>query len=180
MKRVELVWRDQDWMEIWIWYQFSKNMIFSRKENWTSNFQFTFLYFLTSIYCFKPWRKKWQPTSVLLPGESHGQRSMAGYSQWGRKESDTTEWLSLHFMLLLKLFLSRHFLIYTSHENLTDILFFKKGLLAAYIKKSFKMCISLMQEFPLNSFITKKYAEMYEKKDMKGCCSVIQGANSYK
>ena len=31
------------------------------------------------------------------------------------------------------------------------------------------MCISLMQEFLLNSFITKKYAEMYEKKDMKGC-----------
>ena len=47
--------------------------------------------------------------------------------------------------------------------------FFKKGLLAAYIKKSFKICISLMQESPLNSFITKKYAEMYEKKDMKGC-----------
>ena len=32
-----------------------------------------------------PWRRKWQPTPVLLPGESHGQRSMAAYSQWGRK-----------------------------------------------------------------------------------------------
>ena len=38
-----------------------------------------------------PWRKKWQPTPVLLPGESHGQRSLMGYGPWGRKESDTTE-----------------------------------------------------------------------------------------
>jgi len=38
-----------------------------------------------------PWREKWQPTPVFLPGESHGQRSLVGYSPWGRKESDTTE-----------------------------------------------------------------------------------------
>ena len=38
-----------------------------------------------------PWRRARQPTSVFLPGESHGQRSLAGYSPWGRKESDTTE-----------------------------------------------------------------------------------------
>ena len=37
------------------------------------------------------WRRKWQPTPVFLPGKSHGQRSLAGYSPWGRKESDTTE-----------------------------------------------------------------------------------------
>ena len=40
-------------------------------------------------------RRKWQPTPVLLPGKSHGQRSVVGYSPRGRKESDTTEWL--HF-----------------------------------------------------------------------------------
>ena len=34
---------------------------------------------------------KWQPTPVLLPGKSHGQRSLVGYSPWGSKESDTTE-----------------------------------------------------------------------------------------
>ena len=33
----------------------------------------------------------WQPTPVFLPRESYGQRSLAGYSPWGRKESDTTE-----------------------------------------------------------------------------------------
>ena len=38
-----------------------------------------------------PWRKKWQPTPVFLPGESHGQRSLAGYSPLGDKELDMTE-----------------------------------------------------------------------------------------
>ena len=41
-----------------------------------------------------PWRRKWQPTLVLLPGKFHGQRSLAGYSPWGLKESNTTEQLS--------------------------------------------------------------------------------------
>ena len=35
--------------------------------------------------------RKWQPVPVFLPGESHGQRSLAGYSPWGRKELDVTE-----------------------------------------------------------------------------------------
>ena len=34
-----------------------------------------------------PWRKAWQPTAVLLPGESHGQRSLVGYSPWGCRET---------------------------------------------------------------------------------------------
>ena len=34
-----------------------------------------------------PWRRKWQSTPVLLPGKSHGQRSLVGYSPWGHKES---------------------------------------------------------------------------------------------
>ena len=40
------------------------------------------------------WRRKWQPTPVFLPGESHGQGSLVGYSPWGYKELDTTEQLS--------------------------------------------------------------------------------------
>ena len=36
----------------------------------------------------------WQPTPVFLPGKSHGQRGLAGYSRWGCQESDTTERLS--------------------------------------------------------------------------------------
>ena len=37
-----------------------------------------------------PWRKKWQPTPVFLPGKFHGQRSQVGYSIWGHKELDMT------------------------------------------------------------------------------------------
>ena len=40
------------------------------------------------------WRRKWQPTPVFLPREFQGQRSLAGYSPWGHKELDTTEWLT--------------------------------------------------------------------------------------
>ena len=43
------------------------------------------------------WRRKWQPTPVFLPEEFHGQRSLAGYSPWGHKESDTTEWLTIDY-----------------------------------------------------------------------------------
>ena len=45
-----------------------------------------------------PWRREWQLTPVFLPGESHGQRSLVGYSPWADKESDTTE---QHFLFLL-------------------------------------------------------------------------------
>ena len=38
-----------------------------------------------------PWRRKWQPTPVFLPGQCHGQRSLVGYIVWGHKELDTTE-----------------------------------------------------------------------------------------
>ena len=51
---------------------------------------------------FKPWvrkiswSRKWQLIPVFLPGKFHGQRSLAGYNPWGHKESDMTEWLSMH------------------------------------------------------------------------------------
>ena len=38
-----------------------------------------------------PWRRAWKPILVFLLGESHGQRSLAGYSTWGHTESDTTK-----------------------------------------------------------------------------------------
>ena len=47
----------------------------------------------------RPWKRKWQRTPVLLPGKSHGQRSLEGCSPWGRKESGTTERLDFHFSL---------------------------------------------------------------------------------
>ena len=45
------------------------------------------------------WRRQWHPTPVLLPGKSHGRRSLVGCSLWGREESDTTERLHFHFSL---------------------------------------------------------------------------------
>ena len=44
-----------------------------------------------------PWRKEWLSAPVFLPGKSHGQRSLAGYSLWGCKEAGVTEQLTLHF-----------------------------------------------------------------------------------
>ena len=45
------------------------------------------------------WRRRWHPTPVLLPGKSHGRRSLVGCSPWGRYELDTTERLHFHFSL---------------------------------------------------------------------------------
>ena len=54
------------------------------------------------VYMFsrrKQGRRQWHPTPVLLPGKSHGWRSLEGYSPWGRWGSDTTERLHFHFSL---------------------------------------------------------------------------------
>ena len=50
--------------------------------------------------CAHWWRRRqWHPTPALLPGKSHGWRSLVGCCPWGHKESDTTEWLPFHFSL---------------------------------------------------------------------------------
>ena len=53
-----------------------------------------------SLICGISWRGKRQPTSEFLPGEFHGQRTLAGYSPWGHQEPDTTEQLSTHTHIL--------------------------------------------------------------------------------
>ena len=58
-------------------------LLFKRPEDWDEGIS----------------RRQWHPTPVLLPGKSHGQRSLVGCSLWGREESDTTEWLHFHFSL---------------------------------------------------------------------------------
>ena len=52
-----------------------------------------------NLCCFRPLnrRRQWHPTPVLLPGKSHGWRSLVGCSPWGREESDATERLPFHF-----------------------------------------------------------------------------------
>ena len=57
---------------------------------------FSVIYFIhSSVYR----RRRWHPTPVLLPGKSHGWRSLIGCSSWGREESDMTERLHFHFSL---------------------------------------------------------------------------------
>ena len=51
---------------------------------------------LGSIPRLYPWRRKWLPTPVFLPGELHGQRSLVGYSPWACEQSDSTERLNAY------------------------------------------------------------------------------------
>ena len=66
------------------------------------------------------WRRKWPPTPVLLPGESHGGRSLVGYSSWGHKELDTTERLHFHFHFGLFIFIMAqcHSFVNTMHSTI--------------------------------------------------------------
>ena len=50
-----------------------------------------------------PWRRKWQPTPLLLHRKFHGWRSLVGYSPWGRRESDMTERLQFHHLSNLQI-----------------------------------------------------------------------------
>ena len=54
---------------------------------------------LFGVLCGYSWRRQWHPTPVLLPGKSHGWRSLVGCRPWGHEESDTTERLHFHFSL---------------------------------------------------------------------------------
>ena len=49
-----------------------------------------------------PWKRSWQSTPLFLPGDSHGQRSLLGYSPWGLMELDTTEGLTVTGGLVTK------------------------------------------------------------------------------
>ena len=64
-----------------------------------------------------PWRREWLSTSVFLPGESHGQRSLVGYCPWGHKESDTAERLT-----------DTHHVIYNIKENRKKVFLVIKAL----------------------------------------------------
>ena len=65
-----------------------------KKRLFTCDSFFNFFFFIN--WRITALRRAWQPTPVCMPGESHGQRSLVGYSPWGHTELDTTERLSLH------------------------------------------------------------------------------------
>ena len=70
--------------------------VFANKKS-SSKKLLRYLYFECHQYPSR--RRQWHPTPVLLPGKSHGWRSLVGCSPWGGKESDTTEQLHFHFSL---------------------------------------------------------------------------------
>ena len=67
-----------------------------------------------------PWRRKWQSTPVLLPGKSHGQRSLAGCSLWGHKESDMTERLQFTSLWILRVWYGTWYKISTINTWMND------------------------------------------------------------
>ena len=75
----------------------------TRLSNWSLSLsscqEECFVWTLVKEYKWAVRRRQWQPTPVLLPGKSHGWRSLVGSSLWGCEESDTTEQLHFHFSL---------------------------------------------------------------------------------
>ena len=91
------------WWEL-SWFTFLKSFIrnVSYMCNTTVLTIFIMFYITSLVFIYLipgSWRRQWHPTPVLLPGKSHGQRSLVGCSPWGRYELDTTVWLHFHFSL---------------------------------------------------------------------------------
>ena len=70
-----------------------------------------------------PWRRKWQPTPVFLLGESRGQRSLVGYSLWGRKESDSEQLKKKKILCTVSYCYQQRAcsVLYKSSKNMTDV-----------------------------------------------------------
>ena len=94
-----------------------------------------------------PWRRKWQPIPVLLPGKSHGQRILIGPSSWGLKELDMTERLHFHF--------------YT-YWNCYINLFYSKGLLPGSHKNYFLSHKFFYYKFQKNEYLKSIFLYSYE------------------
>ena len=100
-----------------------------------------------------PWRRAWQPTPVFLPGESHGQRILGGYSPWGLTELDTTEafphflplpfsWIILDcFSLVPKLLNNLVFAWYTANRLQTALCEFKLSNANKILTCRVKQCV---------------------------------------
>ena len=69
---------------------------------WCNLINFSFYELWFGVTSKSSWRRQWHPTPVLLPGKSHGWRSLEGCSPWGRWGSDMTEQLHFHFSALEK------------------------------------------------------------------------------
>ena len=83
----------------WLRFYIHSNQIYQSLVKTTQNYYGNiFIQWLWKCIRLMIWRRKWQPTPVFLPGKSHGQRSLVGYSTWGLKELDMTDlyWTNSH------------------------------------------------------------------------------------
>ena len=78
-----------------------------------------------------PWRRKWQHTPVFLPIKSHGQRNLVGYSPWGHKVSDMTEWLTTQAYTCIYIYMY----IYTHTYILSEATFAIQGSVQSLLLK---------------------------------------------
>ena len=137
-------------------YYFFKN-IFRHCNVWCIYFyDYTFLVKRTFYHyvSFLYWRRHWHPTPVLLPGKTHGQRSLVGCRPWGRCESGTTE--RLHLIFYLKIY----FICYSfSHicslllTNYMEYLFHQSDSIVSSIFWILFLSIQLICVFWLGSLI---------------------------
>ena len=97
-----------------------------------------------------PWRRAWQFTPIPLPGESHGQRNLAGYSPWGHRESDTTE-VTEHACIYtyIHVFTHTHTYMYTYINTLLYICIFTLGSIHNKIYMYNTFLLFAYQYFPI-------------------------------
>ena len=100
-----------------------------------------------SLFTFMHWRRKWQPTPVFLPGESHGQRSLVSYNPWGRKQLDTTGYTRL--WLCWKRGILQYFsYLYRSSMYLSELFYnFSKRFFVNFICSCFIVLLLLWKIF---------------------------------
>ena len=98
-----------------------------------------------------PWRKKWKPTPVFLPGKSHEQRSLVGYSPWGWKELGMTEWLNTlkmslktlsTFQTLQKSCAVQHILCLLKFWHIFSLFSLEASCILNLITKCYLLCLS--------------------------------------
>ena len=87
-----------------------------------------------------PWRRKWQLTPVFLPGDFHGQRSLAGYSPQGHKELNSAEQLSTDKRLCKKLFLCDRWIL--CQKATVDFITYSGSFFPTHHFRAFGNCIT--------------------------------------
>ena len=100
-----------------------------------------------------PWRRKWQPAPIFLPRESHGPRSLAGYSPWGCKELDMAEWLSTNTHEVLQMVWLNEMLHVAALEQRLPVMLSSKGEVRT-TNISIKPCISTSQQLRRQGTVT--------------------------